>query len=90
MSIFKKLWHGDICIAESCVPQTDEYRKAAHALSEASEVLDAQLTEKQKQAFEEYQNARADYEMILQINIYKQGVQLGFELAQELPTERQT
>lgn len=89
MSIFKKLWNGEICIAENCVPQTEEYRNASHALSQASGALEIGLTEKQKQALETYLNARADYEMILQINVYRQGVQFGFELARELSLENE-
>jgi len=87
MSIFKKLWNGEICIAENCVPQTEEYHYAAHSLSQASESLEADMTEKQKQSYEAYQNARADYEILLQINVYRQGVKLGYELAQELSKE---
>ena len=88
MSIFKKLWNGEIFIAENCVPKTEEYREAAHSLSEASESLESALDENQQKILEEYQSARADAETLIQIEVFRQGVQFGFELAKELTEEK--
>jgi len=88
MSIFKKLWNGEIFIAENCVPKSEEYRKVAHSLSEASESLENALDENHQQIFEAYQAARADAETLIQIEIFRQGVQFGFELAKELTEDK--
>ncbi|MEG0693300.1 MAG: hypothetical protein RR444_09510, partial [Oscillospiraceae bacterium] len=77
MSIFEQLYNGEIYIAQNCVPNTNEYKKAARALSEASEKLEALLDEKQLKILEVFQAARADAESLIQIKIYSQGIMFG-------------
>lgn len=90
MSIFEKLYKGKIHPMENCVPQTDEYKKAMHELSAASEHLENALDEKQKELFQNYQIARADVETLIQIEVYRQGTQFGWELTKELKAEKKT
>ena len=80
MSIFEKLYKGEIYPMENCVPDSDEYKKTMHELSVASEKLENALDEKQKELFQDYLASRADVETLIQIEVYKQGTQFGWEL----------
>ncbi|MEG2719923.1 MAG: hypothetical protein RR914_01220 [Oscillospiraceae bacterium] len=88
MSIFEKLYNGEIYVAENSVPRTDEYKNAAHKLSEISEILEKSLDEKQLKILRDYQTKTSANENLLQINIYRQGVIFGFEMAQEITAEK--
>lgn len=90
MSIFEKLYKGEIYPMESCVPQTEEYKKTMHELSVASEHLEKALDDNQQKLFQDYLAARADVETLIQIEVYRQGAQLGWELTKELTTEKKT
>ena len=59
MSIFKRLYNGEIYPAESFVPKTAEYKQAAHELSGLSVALENALTEEQIELLHTYENARA-------------------------------
>ena len=84
MSIFKKMWNGEIYPAENCVPKTAEYKQAAHELSEASVALKNALTEEQKELHYSYQNANAITATLLQQEIFKQSFKLGVQFQREL------
>jgi len=88
MDIFKKLYNGQIYIAESSAPKTEEYKKASHRLSETSQKLENSLDENQMKLFEAVQAARADLDTLVQINVFRQGVKFGFQLKSELTEEK--
>ena len=69
MGIFEKLFNGKIYIAESSRPQSEEYNRAAHSLSDASKKLEKVLDGDQLKLLEAYQTARADVEILVQINV---------------------
>lgn len=76
------------CMAESCVPKTDKYRNSSRRLLEASRAFEKTLDKDQMELFEAVQTERTDLETLIQINIYRQGLKFGFELANELTDEK--
>ena len=59
-------------------------------LSIASEYLENALDENQKKLFQDYQASKADVETLIQVEVYMQGSQFGFELTKELTAEKKT
>ncbi len=84
MSIFKQIWNGEIYPAENCVPKTEEYKQAAHELSEASVALENALTEEQRELLHSYQIANAIAATLVQQEIFKESFKLGVKFQKEI------
>ena len=66
------------------VPQTEEYRAAAHRLGEVAQELEQSLTPEQKELLDAYKNASSEEARLVQEHLLQYGVRIGMELQKEL------
>lgn len=66
------------------VPQTEEYRAAAHWLGEAAQELEQSLTPEQKVLLDTYKSACSEEACLVQEYLLQYGVRIGMELQKEL------
>lgn len=66
------------------VPQTKEYRAAAHRLGEVAQELQQSLTPEQKELLDAYKNASSEEARLVQEHLLQYGVRIGMELQKEL------
>lgn len=66
------------------VPQTEEYRTAAHRLGEAAQKLQQSLTPEQNELLDAYRNAGSEEACLVQEYLLQLGVRIGMELQKEL------
>ena len=84
MNFFQKLYGGEICPAEE-IPDTDEFKAAQKALSQASQDLFETLTAEQRILLDKYQGAHAHCTDIIYADAFKRGFLLGAEFIKEIP-----
>ena len=69
------------------VPNTEEYREAAHRLGELAQALQEALTPEQRELLTEYKDASAVESCLVQEYLLLFGVRLGAAIEKELQDE---
>ena len=69
------------------VPSTEEYRDAAHRLSEAAQALQEAMTPEQRELLNAYKDACAVESCLVQGHLLLFGVRLGAAIQKELQDE---
>lgn len=86
MGFFKRLYTGEICPIESVVRDTAEYNDAIRKLSIASDRLESTLSDEQKELLQQFNDAKADIDTLLQAEAYRLGFMDGMEMKQDTET----
>ena len=86
MGFFKRLYTGELCPIESVVRDTAEYNDAIRKLRIASDRLESTLSDEQKELLQQFNDAKADIDTLLQAEAYRLGFMDGMEMKQDTET----
>lgn len=87
MSVLKDLFNGEICPIESCVPKTEEYKRALQEMKGYGDVLEAGMTPEQKGLLADHLEAYSKAEKLVQEEVFRQAFLLGIRMQKEIDTK---
>lgn len=87
MDILRQIYDGDYYPSEQIVPTSQEYREKREACNLAQDALERALGAKKEPYLTEFLDRYADVIDMMQYEFFREGILLGFELAQELWNE---
>ena len=84
MDIIEELFFGRIYPSDQSRPDTKEYGEAMKQVVETNDKLLEMLTPEQEKCLEDYKSAAGSANAMVELEIFRQGFQLGAQLYQEM------